>query len=98
MIEDGVILFIRYKMRLRALKFVRKVEDLSLIVVDIFVPALTALLNNIEISVQLSGGITVFAVCRIYTRVIRKETWIDTRCLGVSFIYTVQRGEQDETL
>jgi hypothetical protein len=59
---------------------------MSLIFIDFYVPALTPRLNNTETKLQLSENITQFAVCRIYADVISKETWIDTRWLGVSFI------------
>jgi hypothetical protein len=53
---------------------IRKVDDLSLIFIDFYVPALTPHLNSSETSLQLSENITLFVVCRIYTGVISKET------------------------
>jgi hypothetical protein len=66
----------------------RKVDGLSLIFIDFYVPALTPRLNSTETSLQLSENIILFAVCRlrVYTGVISKETQIDTTCLG-SIIY-----------
>jgi hypothetical protein len=52
----------------------RKVDVLSLIFIDIYVPVHTPRLNSTETSLQLSENITLFAVCRIYTGVISKET------------------------
>jgi hypothetical protein len=51
----------------------RKVDGVSLI--DFYVPALTPRLNSTETSLQLSENIIIFAVCRIYTGVISKETY-----------------------
>jgi hypothetical protein len=67
-----------------------KVDGLSLIFIDFYVPALTPRLNTSENSLQLSENITLFAVCRVYTctRVMRKYTLIDIRCLGrIIYIY-----------
>jgi hypothetical protein len=68
----------------------RKVDGLSLTVIDIYVPAFTYLLNSTDTSLKLSENITLFGVCRIhvYTGVIIKEAYIDTRCLG-RIIYIV---------
>jgi hypothetical protein len=52
----------------------RKVGGLSLIFIDFYVPALTPRLNSTEPSLQLSDNIILFAICRIYTGVINKET------------------------
>jgi hypothetical protein len=79
----------------------RKVDGLSLIFIDFYVPALTPRLNSTETSLQPSENINVFAICRIYTDAISKETYIDTRCSGLIiyiYIYTVQCGRQDGTL
>jgi hypothetical protein len=46
---------------------VRKVDGLSLIISDIYVPALTPRLNSTETSLQFSQNITLLAVCHIYT-------------------------------
>jgi hypothetical protein len=45
----------------------RKVDGLTLIFIDFYVPALTPSLNSTETSLQLSGNITLFTVCHIYT-------------------------------
>jgi hypothetical protein len=52
----------------------RKVDGLRLIFIDFCVPALPPHLNSTEPSLQLSANITVFAISRIYTGVISKET------------------------
>jgi hypothetical protein len=75
-----------------------KADCLSLIFINLYVPALTLHLNSIETSLRFSEKITFFAVCRIYTGVISKKTQIDTMCGGIIYIYTVQCGEQDGTL
>jgi hypothetical protein len=68
----------------------RKVDGLSLIFIDFYAPALTPRDNSKETSLQLSENISLFAVCRIYTGVINKETWIVIRCLGrIIYIYTI---------
>jgi hypothetical protein len=79
MIVKGDIPSIQYKVILRGPKSVKKVDGLSLIFIDFYVPALIPHLNGTETSLQLSEYITLFAVCCIYTG---KETKIDTRCLG----------------
>jgi hypothetical protein len=60
-------------MSLRGPKSMRKVDGLSLIFTDFYVPAPTPCLNSTKTSLQLSENITLFAVCRIYTGVIGKE-------------------------
>jgi hypothetical protein len=61
-------------MGLRGPKSMRKVDGLSHIFIDFYVPALTPRLISMESSLQLSENITIFAVCCIYTGVISKET------------------------
>jgi hypothetical protein len=70
MIDERDIPPIQCKMSLRGHKSVRKVDGLSPIFIDFYVPALTPRLNSIETSLHLSENITLFAVCRIYTYVI----------------------------
>jgi hypothetical protein len=82
MIDEGVIRFIECKMNLRRHKSVRKVDGLSLILIDFYLAAFTPLLNSTETSLQLSENIILFAVCCIYTGVLKKGTSLDTRCLG----------------
>jgi hypothetical protein len=72
--DEGDVPSIQCKMSFRGHKYMRKGDDLSLIVVNFYVPALTPRLNSTETSLQLSENITFFAVCRIYTGVISKET------------------------
>jgi hypothetical protein len=74
MIDMGDIPSIQSKMSLRWPKSMRKVDGLSLIFIDFYVSALTTRLSNTETSLQLSENITLFAVCRIYTGVVSKET------------------------
>jgi hypothetical protein len=74
MIDEGDIPSILCKRSLGRPMSMRKVNGLSLIFVDIYVPALTSRLNSTETSLQLSENITLFAVCRIFTGVISKET------------------------
>jgi hypothetical protein len=52
----------------------RKVDGLSLISIDSYVPALTPRLNSTKTSLQISENITRIAVCHIYTGVITKQT------------------------
>jgi hypothetical protein len=73
-IEKGDIPSIQCKMSLSGLKSLRKVDGLSLIFNDLYVPALTPRLKSTETSLQLSENITLFAVCCIYTDVISRET------------------------
>jgi hypothetical protein len=74
----------------------RKVNGLSLVFIEFYVPALTRL-NMTETSLHFSVKIILFEVCHIYTGVISKETWIYTRCLGV-YIYAVLCWGQERTL
>jgi hypothetical protein len=74
MFDEGNIPPIQCKMSLRGSKSMRKVDGLSLIFIDFYGPALTPRLNNTKTLLQLSGNITLLTVCRIYTRVISKET------------------------
>jgi hypothetical protein len=74
MIDEGGISFIQCKMSLRGPKSLSKVGGLTLIFIDLYVPALRPRLNSTEISLQLSENITLFVVCRIYTGVINKAT------------------------
>jgi hypothetical protein len=52
----------------------RKVDGLSFIFIDFYVPALTLRVSSTETSLQLSENMTLFAGCRIYVGVISKET------------------------
>jgi hypothetical protein len=74
MIDEGDISCIHCKMGLRGPKSVWKVDDLSLVFFNFYAQALTPRLNGTETSLQLSKSITLVAVCRIYARVINKET------------------------
>jgi hypothetical protein len=74
MIDEGDIPYIQCKMSLGDLKPMRKVDHLTLVFIDVYVPALTPRLKSTETSLQLSENITPFAVCRIYTGIISKET------------------------
>jgi hypothetical protein len=75
MIHEGDIPSIQCKMSLRGPKSMRKVDDLSLVFSDFYVPALTPRSSSIETSLRLSENIIFFAVCRIYAGVFNKETW-----------------------
>jgi hypothetical protein len=74
MIDKGDIPSIQCKMSLGGPTSMRKVDGLSLIFIDIYVPAHTSRLNSTETSLQHSENITLFLVCRIYTGVNSKET------------------------
>jgi hypothetical protein len=74
MTDKGEIPSIHCKMSLGGPKSMRKVDGLSLIFIDYYVPELTPRLNSTETSLQLSENITLFEVCRIYAGVISKET------------------------
>jgi hypothetical protein len=74
MIDKGNIPSIQCKMSLRGPRSMRKVDNLSPIFIDFYVSALTPRLNGTETSLQLSENITLFAVCRMYTGVLSKET------------------------
>jgi hypothetical protein len=71
--EEGV-LYIQCKMSLRGPKSMRKLDGLNPVLIDFYVPALTPRLSRSETSLQLSENITLFAVRRIYTGVISKES------------------------
>jgi hypothetical protein len=61
MIDEGDVPSIQCEMNLREPKSVRKVDGLSLIFIDFYVPALTPRLDSIETSLQVSDNITLFA-------------------------------------
>jgi hypothetical protein len=90
MTDEGDILSIQCKMSLRGPKSMRQVGGLSLIFIDFYVLALTPHLNSTETSLQVSENITHFAVYRLYTGVISKETYIETKRLR-RIIYTYCR-------
>jgi hypothetical protein len=74
MIDKGDIPSIQCKLSLWGPKSMRKVDNLSLLFTDFYVPVLTPCLNSNETSLQLSENITLFVVCHIYTGVVSKET------------------------
>jgi hypothetical protein len=55
-------------------KSMRKVDVLSLIFIDFYVPAPTPWLNSTGTSMHVSENISLFGVCRTYTGVVSKET------------------------
>jgi hypothetical protein len=57
----------------------RKVYGLSLIFIEFYVPALTRL-SITEILLQLSENITLFAVCRMYSRSGFNYSSLHTQC------------------
>jgi hypothetical protein len=73
MINDRDILSISCKMCLRGPKSMRKVDNLSPIFINFYVPEFTPRLNSTKTSLQLSENITLFAICRIYIGVSSKE-------------------------
>jgi hypothetical protein len=87
---------IQCKMSAREPKAMRKVDGLSLIFIDCYVPALIPRLNTTETSLQLSENIRLFAVCRIYRVGISKETQIDTGCLGCIIYILYNVGDRTE--
>jgi hypothetical protein len=50
-----------------------EIDDLSLILIDFYVTALTPRLHGSEAAMQLSENITILAACTIYTCVISEE-------------------------
>jgi hypothetical protein len=70
MSDEGNIHFIQCKMSRKGPKSMRKVDGLSFILIDFYVPALTPRLSIIETLLQLSEN----TVCSIYTGVASKET------------------------
>jgi hypothetical protein len=71
--SKGNISSIQCKMSLGGPKSMRKVDDVSLILIDFYVAASTLRLNSSETSLQLSENITLFVVCRIYTGVVSRD-------------------------
>jgi hypothetical protein len=61
MLDEGDILSIQYKMSLGGPNSTRKVNGLSLIFINFYVPVFTTHLNSTETSLQLSENITFFA-------------------------------------
>jgi hypothetical protein len=74
MIDGGDILSTQCKIGLKGPKSMRRVDGLSLIFIDFYVPALIPRLNSTETSLQLSENINLFAVCRMYTGVNNKKS------------------------
>jgi hypothetical protein len=58
MIDEGDIPSIRCKMNIKRPKSMTKVDGLSLLFIDFYVPALIPRLNSTETSLQLSEKIT----------------------------------------
>jgi hypothetical protein len=52
----------------------KKIGNPSIIVINLYIPALKSSSNYTETSLQISENITPFAVCRIYTGVIARDT------------------------
>jgi hypothetical protein len=77
MIDEGDIPSIQCKMNLRGSKSMRKVDDLSLLIMEFYVPALTPRLSSTETSLQLPENITHFAACSINTGVIHVHNNIE---------------------
>jgi hypothetical protein len=72
MIDKGDIPSIQCKISLRGPKSVRKVNGLSLIFIGFMFQR--SRLSSTETSLEIPKNITIFAVCRIYTDVISKQT------------------------
>jgi hypothetical protein len=64
---------IQCKINLRESRPMRKVDGLSLILIEFYVPVVTPRISYTETSLQLSESITTFSVYRIYTGVICKR-------------------------
>jgi hypothetical protein len=74
-IDKGANSSIHCKMRLRGPKSMRKVDGLSPVFINFYVPALTPRHNNAETSLHLvSENITIFASYCIYAGFIMKQT------------------------
>jgi hypothetical protein len=97
MIHKGDIPSVQCKISLRGPKSVRKLDGLSLN--NFYVPVLTQHLSSTKTLLQLPENITLFAVYRMYTGVISKETYIDTSCLGciiyIYILYSVRSQDSD---
>jgi hypothetical protein len=75
-----------------------EVDGLSLIPTDLYVSALTPRLYWGKTVLQLSGNITFFAICCIYTRVIVKKGLVDPCGLGdMICIQTLQNTKHFRT-
>jgi hypothetical protein len=66
MIDKGNIPSIQCKMSFRGPKSMRKVNGMSLIFFDFYVPVLTPRLSSSETSLELSENITLCSLSRIY--------------------------------
>jgi hypothetical protein len=64
---------VTYKTSLNRPKSAGEIDGLSLVLVDVYVPALTPRLYRSEAALELSENIALFAVCTIYTRVISED-------------------------
>jgi hypothetical protein len=67
----------------------RKIDGLSLIFINFYVPALIPRLNSTKTSLQLSENINLLTVCRLYTCVMcHEQRDLDKQQMfGVSLIY-----------
>jgi hypothetical protein len=59
--------------------------------IDSYVPLFTSRLHYSEAASQLSENIAIFAVCRIYTCVMGKESQVEPWGSGAPFIYKLYR-------
>jgi hypothetical protein len=82
MIDEGDIPSIQCKMGLRGPTSMRKVDDMCLIFIDFYVPALTPRLNSTETSLQLLTNFSRWHTLYI----IRTDCVVNTAAHGSSIV------------
>jgi hypothetical protein len=84
MIDGGDILSTQCKIGLKGPKSMRRVDDLSLIFIDFYVPALTPRVSNAETLLQISDNLLSFASIQVSSAKRPRTTPGVSR---ISFIY-----------
>jgi hypothetical protein len=86
-IGQGDIPSFQCKVSFQGPKSARKVDGLSLIFIDSYVPALKPHVSGTETSLQLSENVTLFAVCDIMCRCHQQRDLDRHPVLGVYHLY-----------
>jgi hypothetical protein len=74
-----------------------KVDGLSLIFINFYVPALTPRLSSAEISLQLSENVTLFTVSRIYVYRCHQQRHIDKHQVFGAYNFYILYNVGDRT-
>jgi hypothetical protein len=95
-LTKGIFRPFNIKVSCRWPKSMRKVDGLSLVLIDFYVLALMPCLNTSETLLQLSENNLLCGLLHIYR--CHQQRDLDTRCLGHTILYAVQCGGEDKTL